>query len=102
MVTQLKLLNRKVNHPNLSSFLNIHFVDQGMAIMSPLVRRRNLHDHIFSDVPSKASIEFECFTFNGMFTFNCSLPSLTNFDTDSYLSSYIISALADPPWHIYM
>ncbi len=47
---------RNINHPNLSSCLGIHQVDQGMAILSPLVRGFNLHDHIFSNVPSKASI----------------------------------------------
>lgn len=39
---------RKVQHPNLSCLLGLQNVDQGIAILSPLVKGRNLHDHIFS------------------------------------------------------
>ena len=40
---------RNVHHPNLSSCLGVHNLEQGLAILSPIVRGRNLHDHLFSN-----------------------------------------------------
>lgn len=40
---------RKVQHPNLSSFLGSVEVPGGVAILSPLVLGKNLHDHLFED-----------------------------------------------------
>lgn len=40
-------LNRKVHHPNLITYLGLEKLEDGMAILSPLVKGRNLHDHVF-------------------------------------------------------
>ena len=36
-----------MQHPNLSSFLGLKEVENGLAILSPLVIGKNLHEHIF-------------------------------------------------------
>ena len=37
----------KVQHPNIGCLLGVESVSEGVAILSPLVRGVNLHDHIF-------------------------------------------------------
>lgn len=41
------IIGSQVQHPNVSSFLALEAVSDGVAILSPLVRGINLHNHLF-------------------------------------------------------
>lgn len=45
----------KVHHPNICSFLGILSVDEGLAVLSPLVAGINLHEHLLFGSNKKVS-----------------------------------------------
>ena len=56
------VISRKLQHPNLSSCIEVECIETGLAILSPLVYGTNLHDHIFTEKTKVCVLKYLTFT----------------------------------------